>query len=322
MSTPLVSIIILNWNGLKCIRECLESVVATNYTTTEIIVVDNGSTDGSHNIAKKFSNVRLVALEKNIGFAAGNNAGFKIAKGKYIATLNNDVIVEPDWLQQPTELFEHYPSIGIVACRQMNYYHRDRIDCLYTYPLHSLLFEPMGVGKIFTNDNLFSRPGQVIGAGGASAIYRKEVVNAFGGFDERYYAYHEESDLCMRAFLDGWKCAYAPSAVVFHRGSFSFGRIKRQFAFYHERNRVWFIYKFYPFAYILKNVFWICIMELRLLRVWIFKRKLGGAYFSARYHGFLGLVRLREERKIYTAKFKEKQAIFNQFLRQKKLPLS
>lgn len=322
MSTPLVSIIILNWNGVKCITECLESVVATSYKYTEIIVVDNGSTDGSPEIVKKYATVLLAALEKNIGFAAGNNAGFKIAKGKYIATLNNDVIVGPDWLQQPTELFEKYPSIGIVACRQMNYYHRDRIDCLYSYPQHSLLFKPMGFGKKFTDDNLLSRPGQVIGAGGASAIYRKEVVIALGGFDERYFAYHEESDLCMRAFLDGWKCAYAPSAVVFHRGSFSFGRSIRQFAFYHERNRIWFIYKFYPFAYIAKNVFWILIMELRLIRVWLFKRNVGRAYFLARYHGFLGLVRLREDRKIYTAKFKEKQAIFNQFLRKKKLPLS
>jgi GT2 family glycosyltransferase len=319
MSRSLVSIIILNWNGADCICECLDSVLKTAYKNTEILVVDNGSTDGSQEIIKKFSRIQLVALKENIGFAAGNNVGFKNAKGKFIATLNNDVVVESDWLNEPVSFFEGDDSLGIVSCRQMNYYQHDIIDCLYGYPLQSLLIQPMGNSKKYSSLPLYSQPGYVLSAGGASAIYRKEMVVALDGFDERYYAYHEESDLCMRAFLSGWKCKYAPSAVVYHRGSFSFNRVKKRYAFYHERNRIWFIYKFYPLKTIAIHFVWLMIMNLRLIRVWVFKRKVGITLFSAWFHGFLEMFIMSKDRKIYTKKFMERHLEFKQFLREKKI---
>lgn len=280
MPGPLISVIILNWNGSDCIVECIESVEKTVYNNIEIIVVDNASTDGSpKTIRNKFPNVHLIKLDENLGYAAGNNRGFQHAQGKYIATLNNDVVVEPTWLGQPVYFLEGDESAGIIACRQMKYKNHETIDCLYGYPLRSLLFQPMGSGKQYSSTPLFSQPGYVIGAGGASAIYRKKLLDELGGFDERYYSYHEESDLCMRAFLSGWKCIYAPSAVVYHKGSFSFNRIKKQYAFYHERNRIWFIFKFYSSFFVLKNAFWIFLMELRLLRVMLIKRKVGIIFF-------------------------------------------
>lgn len=323
MSEPLISIIILNWNGAECIAACLESVFKVTYKKTEVIVVDNASTDNSRELIKnQFSNIRLIELKKNIGFAAGNNRGFQIAHGKYIATLNNDVVVEPDWLTQPFEFLENDETVGIIACRQMNYQNHEIIDCLYSYPLRSLLFQPMGNGKKFSSLELYSKPGYVIGAGGASAIYRKKLLDIFDGFDERYYSYHEESDLCMRAFLSGWKCIYAPSAIVYHRGSFSYNRIKRQFAYFHERNRVWFIYKFYPQKFIFKNAFWVLLMELRLLRVFLFKRRVGTIFFSARYHGLLGMKHFHDSRKLYIARFKEKELLYLKFMKNKKIPLN
>jgi GT2 family glycosyltransferase len=323
MSGPLISIIILNWNGYECIVECIESVEKTIYKHFEIIVVDNASIDGSPKIIKKqFPQVLLIALNENIGYAAGNNRGFQRARGKYIATLNNDVVVEPTWLSQPLEFLEDDETIGIIACRQMNYKNHEMIDCLYSYPLRSLLFQPMGSGKKYTSKALYSEPGYVIGGGGASAIYRKKLLDEFGGFDERYYSYHEESDLCMRAFLTGWKCVYAPSAVVYHRGSFSFNRIKKQFAFYHERNRVWFIYKFYSFFFVLKNAFWILLFELRLARVLLVKRRVGMTFFSSIFYGFKGLSRFIDSRKIYVPLFKKKIQGYLKFRKYKKIPLS
>jgi GT2 family glycosyltransferase len=323
MPGPLISIIVLNWNGSDCIVECIESIEQTSYNNFEIIVVDNASTDASPAIIKnKFPLVRLLSLEKNLGYAAGNNRGFTYAKGKYIATVNNDVVVTPDWLRQPIEFLENDPTVGIIACRQMNYHNHETIDCLYSYPLPSLLFQPMGNGKQYSSLALYAAPGYVIGAGGASAIYRKILLDSLCGFDERYYSYHEESDLCMRAFLSGWKCIYAPSAVVYHRGSFSFNRKKKQFAFYHERNRIWFIYKFYPFVFVLKNVFWILLMQLRVFRVFIIKRKVGIIFFNGIISGFAELKRFNDSRKMYVPLMKQKFSLYLKFRKYKKLPLN
>ena len=320
MPSPLISIIILNWNGSACLRECLESVVKTTYPNFEIIVVDNASTDGSAEIVQQFSTVLLLRLPENIGFAAGNNVGFKKARGTYIATLNNDVEVDPLWLQHAVDVFDKDSSIGIIACRQMKYQNRTFIDTLYTYPLKSLLFAPMGVGQRYENKKLFSQPGYVLGAAGASALYRKEVIEQFGGFDIRYYAYHEETDLCMRAFLSGWKCAYSPRSIVYHRGSLSFNTVQNKMVYYHERNRIFFIYKFFPTGFIIKNIFWIIAWQMRVARVWVLKRKIGGIFFSALLDGWKSRALFREERKNYIVKFRAHRRQFEEFVDRKLIP--
>jgi GT2 family glycosyltransferase len=320
MAGSLISIIILNWNGSECITECVESVEKTIYKNIEIIIVDNASTDDSlEKIKNNFPDVHLIELKENIGYAAGNNRGFQKAQGEFIATLNNDTVVDPKWLSQPIAFLENDKTIGIIACRQMKYNDHEIIDCLYSYPLRSLLFQPMGSGKKYSSKELYSQPGFVLGAGGASAIYRKKLLDELDGFDERYYSYHEESDLCMRAFLSGWKCMYAPSSIVYHRGSFSYNRIKKQFGYYHERKRIWFIYKFYPKTFFLKNIVWISIMALRLIRVHLFKQKTGFGLFTAWFYGMSGLKAFQGDRMRFIEKFREKQWLFNYFIKDKKL---
>jgi GT2 family glycosyltransferase len=322
MAQPLVSIVILNWNGAECIDACLQSVIQSTYTNIEIIVVDNGSTDSSVQQIQKYSQVLLVALPQNTGYAAGNNVGFRHVRGKYVVALNNDVVVDSRWLEQPVALFESNARTGIIACRQMNYDNHDIIDCLYAYPGQSLLFEPMGHGQIYKPAyDLHGCSGRVIAANGAAAIYRKTMLDELEGFDESYYAYHEESDLCMRAFLHGWACIYAPQAIVYHRSHFSFNRIKKEYTYYHERNRVWFIYTFFPLKTILQHLPWLIIMELRLMRVHILKRKMGIMFFIARYHGIRGCSRRKNLRKENLALFKIQQQRFRQYQKQKKLLL-
>jgi GT2 family glycosyltransferase len=318
----LVSIVIVNWNGAEVLPECLESLLRLNYKNIEIIVVDNGSTDDSVNIVNKIcgGKARVVRLDKNIGFAAGMNTGFENVAGEIIATLNNDMVVEPSWLDQPLELLND-KSVGIVSCRQMNYYDRSKIDGLYHYITKELVLMPFGAGREFLDDALFSKPGYVISANGGSAILRTEVVRTLGGYDADFFGYMEESDFCLRAFLRGWRCVYAPSAVVYHMDGFSFKKNIGYHYYLRERNRVWFIYKNIPARDIFKRLLYIFIMELRVFRVFCVRAKNPILYLKARFDAFRGLNRYSRIRKENLVLFRAQRKEFYRFEKNKKFDL-
>lgn len=313
--TPLVSIIILNWNGKEHIGECLSSVLASNYPTFEIIVVDNASTDGSIDIIKQTEKVILIQNQCNAGFAAGNNIGFSAAKGKYVVTLNNDTTVEPDWLNEPVRRFENEEKTGLISCRQMDYYKRELINGLYHYPDEKLLFRSKGFGEKLNHEHL--KAGYVISANGASSIFRKEMLDSIGGFDERFFAYHEDCDIGMRAFLAGWNCLYVPEAVIYHKEGASFKKKNNTFNYYFHRNRFWFLYKFFPVSSLLRHSFQIFFWELRIARIKILKERIAKQYLRAIKDSFTGLPMFKSERKKNTVLFRAKEIEFNKFLNEK-----
>ncbi len=294
MQEPLVSIIILNWNGEKFIKECINSVLYTEYSPIEIIIVDNGSTDTSLKIINSYSDsLKLIAHSQNRGFAAGMNSGIQVAHGEFVVTLNNDLVVDKKWLQRPVELLRSNPDIGIISCRQMVYGTDDIIDVVFSKPSPYLLPLPVGSDQTYSEHPEFHTEREVSGASGASVIYRQTLLDQIGGFDERFFAYHEESDLQSRARKSGWKCTYVPSAVVYHMGSRSFGKLSRTFHYYHERNRWWYIAKNYSFLKILLHLPWLIFMELRLIRVITFKSKCPDVYLKARFDAVMGLIKYR-----------------------------
>ncbi|MCX7727371.1 MAG: glycosyltransferase, partial [Chitinispirillaceae bacterium] len=128
MKLPLVSIVIVNWNGKGIIEECLESLYNLKHPTVEIVVVDNSSTDSSLPWLRSQSNIKLIENKKNEGFAKGSNIGFSYTHGKYVISLNSDMVVESSWLEEVVDCFEYDKSIGIIASRQMRYYEKDTID--------------------------------------------------------------------------------------------------------------------------------------------------------------------------------------------------
>ncbi len=318
---PLVSVMILNWNGEEVIEECIDSVLQTEYENYEIVVVDNASTDRSIEIIEGFKSVRLVRNQQNYGFAKGNNIGFAYCRGAYVVTLNNDIIVEPNWLNKPIEIFERDERIGIVSCRQMNYYKRDLIDSLYLFPTHFLLFGNMGLKKRYCRENPhYSKRGYTIGASGASVIYRKKLLEELNGFEEKFFAYHEESDLHMRAFLAGWKCLYIPTSVVYHKGSHSFNKMKKTFYYYHERNRVWFIYRNFPVSIIVRNLPMILFREFKtFVNVALIKRHMH-TYVKARIDGFNTLRQFKDVRSINIKRFSLHRKRYNMLTKRKILP--
>lgn len=262
-TNPLVSIIILNWNGSALLEECLDSVLKTEYKTIEIIVIDNGSKDNSLEMLKRYAKQILIfSNKKNIGYTQGNLQGFKAAHGRFLVTLNNDMTVEPSWLEEPINLLLSDSSIGAVSCRQMSYYQKDIVDSLYHYMLPDLTCQRAGFGKRLIDISNGLSPAFVLAANGGSAIYRREMIDEIGGLDPFFYAYWEELDLGMKAFLNGWKTIYAPMALCYHKGSASFNKKKAKAQFYGERNRLIFLFKYFPISIIAKQ--WLFLLKLEM----------------------------------------------------------
>ena len=321
ISCPHVTILVLNWNGEDIIEECIDSLLQTEYKDFEIVVVDNASTDLSISMLKKYKDIKVVIADKNLGYAGGNNFGFKHCNGVLIATLNNDIIVDKSWLNDIEKSFMEDSDLAIVSCRQMNYFNRDVIDALFSFPTTHLLLGRMGYGLKYTENPLFTEKGYVIGANGASAIYRKKFLDESGGFEGSFFAYQEENDLHMRAFYHGWKCLYVPSAIVYHKGSYSFSKVKNTFYYYHERNRIWFLYRNFPMSLIIKYFPIILIREMRTIFNMVFLKRILLVYLRCRLDGFFGMWQFANVRKENMKHYNARSKQLKQFFNQKKIPL-
>lgn len=261
---PMVSIIILNCNGKNLLKTCLDSVFKQTYKNYEVIFVDNGSTDSSGEfIEKNYPSVKLIKNKKNLGYAKGNNIGIEISEGKYIATLNNDTKVEPDWIENLVEVAEKDCRIGICASKQLNFYQPNLIDST-GINLHRGAY-PSNRGRNEKDNGQFDEQVEVFGAPGASAFYRKEMLNRIGLFDEDYFAFQEEFDLCWRAKLSGWSCVYVPKAVVYHVSGATAVPGSKFLIYYMERNRLLTIIKNFPLISFLRYSPYIFKYELDIL---------------------------------------------------------
>lgn len=318
---PLVSIIIVNWNGENLLEECINSVMKSNYSNIEIIVVDNCSTDKSIQVLSHYENIQIHKNPTNSGYTGGNNIGFDLSKGKYLVTLNNDVIVNSGWLDEAINILEKDPTIGMVSCRQMQYNMPHLIDSLFNVAHFDLSFSSFCSDKPYECiDPSYKSVSYVLSANGGSAIIRKSMINQIGNFDEHFFGYYDEIDLCTRALLYGWKCIYVPQSVVFHKGGASFGRNIEKRLLYRERNRIWFLYKNYPLSFILLHIPALLLLELRVARVMIFKYKFLGAYFRARLEAFKGLSFFKETRSRNVKLFKLQKKYYLKLIKKKLIP--
>jgi GT2 family glycosyltransferase len=265
---PLISIVVLNWNGKSIFPSCLESLEKTEYKPYEVLFVDNGSTDGSASFARQFQGVRIIDNKVNLGYAAGNNRAFVFInpQSKYVCFLNNDVVVTPGWLNNAISYLDKYPEIGVIACRNMDYANRDVIDGLYHYIQRFFSLGRFGRGLPYSDAPFSNEPGYVISALGASAIYRSELFYKLGGFDETFYAYFEDSDLCMRINNSGYRCFYVPDAVVYHQDQASFGKKSPSSVYYSFRNEWFFFKKNFPVGFLSRHLGGMWLENLRTLK--------------------------------------------------------
>jgi O-antigen biosynthesis protein len=224
-----LSIIIVNYNVKEFLLNLLESIrKAAKNISMEIIVVDNASDDGSIEIlTKKFKNVKLIANKKNVGFGAANNQAMEIAKGKYFLLINPDTIVREDTLTKMIEFFEETPNVGIAGCKVLNPDGTLQLACRRSFPGPWTSFTKVtGLSKLFPNSRLFARYNltylnedetyEVDAISGAFMMMKKEAYEKIGGFDEQFFMYGEDLDLCYRTQKACYKVFYVNSTEIIH----------------------------------------------------------------------------------------------------------
>jgi len=214
---PLVSVIIVNYNAKEYLRSCLEAVVQNTYPSYEVLVVDNGSTDGSNvMVAHEFGGrVKIIPLAKNFGPAYARNRGVEQARGKYLAFLDNDTIPDKNWLGAAVGVMEDDASIGVVQCKLLLASDREKFDYAGDY-LSQYGFLVQRVEANVVDEGQFDQLDEILSAKSAAMLIRKDVFEEIGGFDEDYFIYLEETDLGWRTWLAGYRIIFVPDSVVYH----------------------------------------------------------------------------------------------------------
>ena len=247
-----VRVVVLNWNGRSWLSGCLNALRQQDFRRFEVVVVDNGSTDGSAVFVRAhFPECRVVALDSNAGFAAGNNAGARGATSQYLAFLNNDTQVDPGWLTALVAAAEGDPTVGLVASRIVF------MDCPEI--IDSAGDGYLRCGGAFKHEHGGPVAGcagsrEVFGACGAAFLIRRDLFETLGGFDEDFFLVYEDVDLSYRARVRGARCVYADDARVAHAGSATLGRVSEMAVYHGQRNLEWTWIKNSPRALLLRSL--------------------------------------------------------------------
>ncbi len=233
----MISVVVVNWNGRHLLAECLDALLAQTLPPSEILLVDNGSQDGSVEwVERHYPQVTLLPQAENLGFARGNNVALERVKTPYVALINNDAVAAPDWLEQLHAALEANPQAGSAASKMLIYDEPriiDRAGDGYTLAGAAVM---MGRGRPATE---FGQGGEVFGACAGAALYRTAMLDQVGLFDEDYFLVYEDVDLAFRAQIAGWRCVYVPRATVRHKVSRSLVHDSAISVYYGHRNLEW-----------------------------------------------------------------------------------
>lgn len=241
--TPLVSIIIVSWNGGRVLQNCLQSLAKINYPKWELIFVDNGSTDGSPKSIKSITGtksikrIEIIQNTSNLGFATANNQGYKKARGKYILLLNNDTTVLVDFLSKLVARMERDLLVGVVQPKIKLMDKPGYLDNAGSFFTRIGFLQHWGFLK--KDNKEFDAEREIFSAKGACMLIRRSVVDEVGLFDDSFFSYFEESDFCWRVWLSGFEVIYYPQTTIYHKVGFTIRRLNVSHINYHYyKNRM------------------------------------------------------------------------------------
>ncbi|MBU1204260.1 MAG: glycosyltransferase family 2 protein [Nanoarchaeota archaeon] len=259
------SIIILNWNGLEFLKDCFESIQKQTFTDFETIMVDNNSQDGSPNYVENvFPWIRVIRNNKNTGQTGGDNTGIKHAKGEYIILLDNDTIVDKNWLKELVVAADSDPKIGM--CGSKMYFMDDpRLICstgLLAFTDGSAI--DRGVYEI--DKGQYDNKPDIFGPCGGSGLYKKEMLEnmkIMGEYmDNEFFAYCEDLDIAYKGRLLGYVCKFAPKSIVYHKVNASSRKISNLGLTCGIKNKMWVVIKNFPTKMLLKYMPFIAMRQV------------------------------------------------------------
>jgi len=263
---PYVSVVILNYNGAKFAESCLRSVLATDYSNIEVIVVDNASTDGScefiRDLFSNMSRVKLIRNQRNLGYAGGSNIGFKHASGDVIAFLNVDTEVDKEWLRELVKALSS-EKVGAVQSKLIKLQDRRTIDSA------GWSFDRLGYAhwRYISPDGMSSnRPHELFYAEGVAMAIKKSVLSEVlidgEPFDSDFFLYYEDTDLSWRIRLRGHEIMLVPTSIVYHQRSFALSEQQYHMTYYFTRNRISTLIKNYSLINLVRWIPLLLLLEL------------------------------------------------------------
>ena len=288
----LISVIVLNYNGKGFLNSCLSSLASQTYSDFEVIVVDNGSRDGSPEYVKEnYPWVRLAKNDENLGFAGGTNVGIRAAKGEFIITLNNDSRADSRFIEELIKPMAD-PEVGVCAAKML--FPDGRINSAGICISRSGAAWDRGMFEPDRGQYEFVE--EVFGACAGAALYRREMLDEIGLFDEDFFLYLEDVDLAFRARLAGWKCLYVPGARVIHHHGGTAGVGSDLAVYYGNRNIVWYPIKDFPFRLLITSLPFIVARNLAVIPYYALRGQ-GGVILKSKLDALKGVVKMMEKRK-------------------------
>jgi GT2 family glycosyltransferase len=238
-------IVVLTYNGSELLPTALEAILGQRYEPVSITVVDNGSTDGSAELVRRrWPSVKLVQLPHNVGVAAGLNRGLEAGDAPFVALVNDDVQLDPDWLGELVGALEAHPGAASATGKMLSFSRPELIDGAGDLLAWSGAALRRGRGE--RDEGQYDAPEATFYACGAATLYRREVFSRIGSFDEDLWAYYEDVDWGFRAQLMGYGCRYVPTALAYHVGSATTDRDRAFYLTLQRRNLITFVVKNYP----------------------------------------------------------------------------
>ena len=261
MSSPKVSIIIVNYNGKELLQKCLDSLLKVNYDNFEIILVDNNSTDGTVEfITKNYPSLIIIKLDSNKGFAEPNNVAAKISKGKYLLFLNNDTVVTPNFISEMVKVMETDKKIAV--CQSLLLKPDGSVDSSGDFIDH--------LGVVYNSKTKIDEIREVSSAKGASMLVRSDIFEKLDGFDQKFFITFEDVDLCWRSWILGYRVLIIPTSIVYHEGGITIKKIKSEIAFHGFKNQLAMkITNFEPILAMRNMMLFFGIYGIRELKIWL-----------------------------------------------------